>query len=50
LGGWVKERSEGMTSNGKKVGYTGRRSGGTKEWTHTHTHARTHARTNIGIR
>ena len=42
---WVsglKSDVEGMMSNVKKVGYTGRKRGGKKEWTRKNTHARTH--------
>jgi len=50
--GGLKNDVEGMMSNGKKVGYTGRKKGGKKEWTHTHTHARarTHTHTHTHTR
>jgi hypothetical protein len=44
--GGLKNDEEGMMSNGKKVGYTGKKRAGKKECTRKNTHART----NIGIR
>jgi len=40
--GGLKNDVEGMMSNGKKVGYTGRKKGGKKEWTRTQEHTHTH--------
>ena len=37
----LKNDEEGMMSNGRKVGYTGRKKGGKKEWTHTPTRTQT---------
>ena len=47
---WVvrlKNDEEGMMSNGKKVGYTGRKKGGKKERTRTQEHIHTHTHTQI---